>query len=192
MDSESSSSSPKRSVSLDPNHDGHDTPRPKDMSTLSISDGKHDQDIDAYMAEQGEGSMSQALDEVNQPHLTNGAPASAPQTPAATESPAAKLAQVEQLRKGQMQIGETWYIVAKRWYKRWHKACSGEEDKEGKVEEKDLGAVDNKPLVDIRGELTASCVEGVDVEFVPEQVWRLFVSWYVMFTLVQCHPDAVV
>lgn len=177
MDSESSSSSPKRSASLDPNHDGHDTPRPKDMSTLSIADAKHEQDIDAYMAEQGEETVSQTLYETTKAPLTNG---TLTITPQATQSPPiSKLSIIGDLRKHPMQIGETWYVIHKRWYRRWQKACSGEEDKEGRIEEKDLGPVDNSSLVNIRGEITSSLVEGVDVEYVPEQAWNLFVTWYV-------------
>ncbi|KAJ3557337.1 hypothetical protein NM688_g1526 [Phlebia brevispora] len=180
MDSESSSSSPKRSVSLDPNHDGHDTPRPKDMSTLSISDAKHKPDIDAYMAEQGEESVADIRLDAVQTQPSDGTPA-LQVTPPLTDpesTPASRLNMVEDLRKAQMKIGDTWYLVSRKWFRRWQKACVGEEDKEGAIEEKDVGPVDNSNLVDMSGNITAPCTEGIDVEFVPEQAWNLLAMWY--------------
>lgn len=172
MDSESSSSSPKRSVSLDPNQNGHDTPRPKDMSTLSISDARYAQDVDAYMAEQGDDVLANT-----QGQLTNGVQVSAPQ---ATElSPAQKFELIERLRKEPMQIGQTWYIVSRRWFKRWQKACSGQVDKEGQIKEEDLGPVDNGNIVNTHGRLAQTCTEGVDVDFVPQEAWDAFVQWCV-------------
>lgn len=56
---------------------------------------------------------------------------------------------------------------------------TGEEDKEGRVEEKDLGPVDNTPLCDQRGQVTSDLIEHVDCEFVPEEVWERLKEWYV-------------
>ncbi|GBE86464.1 cysteine proteinase [Sparassis crispa] len=159
MQSDPSSSSPKRSISEDPAQDSIRTSQFQEMSALSLSESGLDHEIDSYMAEQGETPD--------------------PSNHVAFLTPAQKLQAVEPLYKSPMKIGETWYVVSRRWYKRWHKACSGEVDKEGPVAEKDLGPVDNSPLVDVAGNLTSpSMVEHVDVEFVPEQVWMLFVEWY--------------
>ena len=86
---------------------------------------------------------------------------------------------VENALKRPMAVGETWYIVSRRWFQRWKKAMTGEEDKEGRVEEDQLGPVDNTPLCGPNGEVTSSLVEHVDCEFVPEDVWKLFEQWYV-------------
>ncbi|TFY56337.1 hypothetical protein EVG20_g8964 [Dentipellis fragilis] len=89
-----------------------------------------------------------------------------------------KYALVEEKRKGQMKEGETWYLVSRQWFRRWQKAMTGEQDKEGGVDEQDLGPVDNSALLDTSGQLIKAPVEGVHVEFVPEDVWELLVSWY--------------
>ena len=60
---------------------------------------------------------------------------------------------------------------------------SGEEDKEGRLEEKDIGPVDNSALCSATGEVTTSLIEHVDCEFVPEDVWNLLEQWYVRHTL---------
>jgi ubiquitin carboxyl-terminal hydrolase 4/11/15 len=84
---------------------------------------------------------------------------------------------VEKGKKRKMEVGETWYLISRVWYKRWEKACTGEIDKEGPVEEGELGPVENSGLLDTYGNLQPSLAEGVDVEYVPEEVWNLFVQW---------------
>jgi ubiquitin carboxyl-terminal hydrolase 4/11/15 len=93
-------------------------------------------------------------------------------------SPADKLALVQSLNKKQMQVGDTWYLVARQWYRRWQKACSGELDKEGPLHEKDVGPVNNSALVDKDGNLVYA-IEGVDVEYVPQEAWSYLISWFV-------------
>ena len=77
-----------------------------------------------------------------------------------------------------LRIGETWYIVQKKWIARWRKAFSGQEDKEeGFITQTTLGPPDqeNNNLLDERNNLRQS-VTGETVEFVPEDVWRRFVT----------------
>ncbi|KAI0788771.1 hypothetical protein C8Q75DRAFT_767864 [Abortiporus biennis] len=174
MQSEASSSSPKRSASLDPtSQDSFHTQQTQTMSTLSISD--KDKDIDAYMADQEEAAQSSQStfpDPPPPPITLNGSP------PTSHLSLPEKLDKITTLCRVQMTPGETWYLVGRRWFKRFQKACSGEVDKEGAVSEKDLGPVDNSTLVDSRGNLISPIVEHVDVEYVPEEAWNLLVSWY--------------
>ena len=97
-----------------------------------------------------------------------------------TPTPKEKYDKVTALTKRDMIVGETWYVVSRRWYRRWEKACTGMLDKDGGVEEKDIGPVDNGHLVDLKGNLTtASLAEGVDVQFVPEEAWELLIEWCV-------------
>jgi ubiquitin carboxyl-terminal hydrolase 4/11/15 len=84
---------------------------------------------------------------------------------------------VKKGKERKMEVGETWYLVSRVWYKRWEKACTGEVDKEGPVREEELGPVDNSGLLDTYGDLQPSQAEGVDLEYVPEEVWNLFVQW---------------
>ncbi|OSD02956.1 cysteine proteinase [Trametes coccinea BRFM310] len=154
MQSEPSSSSPKRSASQDPQ-----SLQTNDIPSLA-PDGANTE-IDAYMAEQGE--------DQGQSVLTGSSTGLSSQQ---------KLQFVENGMKKDMHVGETWYIVSRRWYLRWRKAMTGEEDKEGRVEEKDVGPVDNSPLCDQSGQLTSDLIEHVDCEFVPEEVWTKLEEWY--------------
>jgi ubiquitin carboxyl-terminal hydrolase 4/11 len=185
--SESSSASAKRSMSQDPNSDTHETPRPKDMSTLSINDSTNDTDIDAYMAEQGM-SSGEATAPAHPVHalaptplitMNDGVATASSASQAAISTSARRLDLIKELCKESLKPGDIWYLVSRRWYRRWEKACSGEEDKDGPVEEKDLGPVDNTSLVDSLGNLVSSAIEHVDVEFIPEAAWNLFAAWYV-------------
>ncbi|KAH9940921.1 cysteine proteinase [Epithele typhae] len=157
MASEASTSSPKRSASQDPQAaEANDSPNPTiPTNTITMTDN----DIDEYMAEQGED------------HGTN-----LPQPTSWTT--AQKLQHVEEGVKEDMVPGATWYVVSRRWYQRWRKAMTGEEDKEGVLDEQDVGPVDNSALCSASGEVITSLVEHVDCEFVPDRVWRLFEEWY--------------
>ncbi|KZT09960.1 cysteine proteinase [Laetiporus sulphureus 93-53] len=157
MSSEPSSSSPKRSVCDDTSQDSPRMPQSQDMSALSIYDSPSINAIDAYMAEQGEDFSSSS---------------------AALVTPAQRYEQVEQLSKTPMHLGETWYVVSRSWLKRWRKACSGEVDKEGPVEEKDLGPVDNSDIVSPDDGSIKQTIGPDDYDFVPEKVWQWFVEWY--------------
>ena len=99
---------------------------------------------------------------------------------AAEPPPAHKAHYVAQRRLQQMQPGDTWYIVARTWYRRWEAACLGVADKAGPIDEKDLGPVDNTPLLDRDANLVSNLTEGIDVEFVPWDVWKAFTTWSVV------------
>ncbi|KAF5338375.1 hypothetical protein D9611_012466 [Ephemerocybe angulata] len=163
----SNSSSVKRTVSdgtpLDP---AVRSPSSDQMSTLTLADPN--QEIDSYMADQGEADIPPTISLTppqNKPSVQN-------------MTPAEKVAFVEGGKQRKMEDGETWYLVSKQWYKRWRKACTGEVDKDGEVSEQELGAVDNSPLLEASGDLISDLTEGIDVEFVPEDVWNAFATWY--------------
>ena len=166
MESDASSSSLKRSVTNPTPRDGPiPSPRADRMSTLSLTD-----DIDTYMAEQGDPDMSATF-------TTDSHTAPAPAYPSVP--PTEKIALVKRGKDRRMEKGETWYLISRDWWKRWHKACTGEVDKEGPVEEKDVGPVNNSSIVDASGNIRGDITEGVDVEYIPEEVWLSFVAWYV-------------
>ncbi|KAI0084467.1 hypothetical protein BDY19DRAFT_971275 [Irpex rosettiformis] len=179
---ESSSTSAKRSMSADPNQlDLHETPRSKDLSALTINDPTNADDIDAYMAEQGDASGEATVSSVDAPAvaLSNDSVASARgMQPSPSSSPAEKLEYIRQICAIPLKPGDTWYLVSRRWYRRWEKACTGEEDKDGPVQEKDLGPVDNSPLFDAHENILSTLTEHFDVEYVPEDAWEAFVEWY--------------
>jgi ubiquitin carboxyl-terminal hydrolase 4/11/15 len=160
MQSDTSSSSAKRSQSGGPSNDGG-----------IISADETITDIDAYMAEQGEADIPSTIQLFDPQHPQSGIFQAVP--------PPEKLSVIKTLRENPLKVGDTWYIVVRQWYRRWEKACTGEVDKEGGVEESTLGAVDNSSLLDNDGNITTTLVEGVDAEFVPKGAWELFVAWCV-------------
>jgi len=140
------------------------------MSSLSLTDQEHD--IDSYMAEQGDQDIPIIL-------TPDGHPTTAPAPAFPSVPPAEKLAFVKRGKERKIEKGETWYLISRGWWKRWNKACTGEVDKEGPVTEQDLGPVNNSDIVDTYGNIRPSISESVDVEYVPEEVWLSFVTWYV-------------
>lgn len=163
MQSDASSSSVKRSVSDD---GALHSPHASHLPTLADPN-----DIDAYMAEQGEADIPNAL--------VSSASGSHNATGYQSVPPAEKIALVDTSKGKTMEVGETWYLISRDWWKRWKKACTGEIDKEGPMNEQDLGPVDNSRLLDQYGNLPSPLTEGVDVEFVPEKIWFSFVAWFV-------------
>lgn len=162
MQSDASSSSAKRSQSEGASNDN--------AIRSSLADNTSSQtitEIDAYMAEQGEDTI-----QLPEPVLSqNGTSPSMP--------PPMKFAKIKELRTQPMVIGDTWYIVARQWLRRWEKACSGEVDKEGGVDESALGPINNSSLFDKDGNVTSTLLEGIDVDFLPKEAWALFVTWCV-------------
>ncbi|TFY56209.1 hypothetical protein EVJ58_g7783, partial [Rhodofomes roseus] len=159
MQSEPSSSSPKRAVSEDPSQDNVRASQSQGVSSLSIQDS----DVDAYMAEQGEDPSTNIL---------------GPSNTMATSSPEERLSSVGSLIQAPMRVGDTWHVVSSSWYRRWRKAMAKEVDKEGPVDEKDLGPVDNTDIVVAGGEIINQILSADDYVFVPEQVWTWFTEWY--------------
>ncbi|KAF5336704.1 hypothetical protein D9758_015091 [Tetrapyrgos nigripes] len=77
-----------------------------------------------------------------------------------------------------MTLGQTWYLVDSPWVRRWRSACNGEVGKEGPVAENDLGPVATAPLLDDFGNLKPGLMEGIDVEYMPQDAWDKLTSWY--------------
>lgn len=171
MESAASSSSPKRSASEGPQA------QDRDVSNLSLQE-RPAAEIDAYMATQDDDPpLDRTIDlSATPPHSRS---TQVPPAPLMHPTPQARLAAIEEAKNRPLVVGETWYLVSRAWYRRWHKAVSGVADKEGPVDESDLGPVDNSSLVNSQGNLSVSAVGGIDVEYVPQDAWDLLVSWYV-------------
>lgn len=171
MESAASSSSPKRSASEDAQA------LDRDVTQLTLP-GPSNLEIDAYMATQEDDPpLDHTTDPSATPTLSKSAQTvSAPSTHSAPED---RLTAIEEAKNRPLLVGETWYLVSRTWYRRWHKAVSGVMDKEGPVTESDLGPVDNSSLVNSKGDLSVSTVSGIDVEYLPQDAWDLLVTWYV-------------
>lgn len=164
MQSDASSSSAKRSQSEGASNDN--------LIRNSLVDSTSSQTItemDAYMVEQGE-------DVIQLPE-----PLLSPNGTSLSMSPSMKLAKIKGLHAQPMVTNDTWYVIARQWLRRWEKACTGEVDKEGGVDESTLGPVNNSSLFDKDGNVTSTLLEGIDVEFFPKEAWALFVTWCVQF-----------
>lgn len=85
-----------------------------------------------------------------------------------------------------MQLGETWYVVSKDWWTRWRKGCTGEIDKDGPLAEKDVGPVNNAGILSSVAKLQVGLIEGIDVEYVPAEVWNALQSWCVAVPFAYC------
>jgi ubiquitin carboxyl-terminal hydrolase 4/11/15 len=129
---------------------------------------EHDNEIDAYMAEQGYDVPLNTLVPI--------------QPPPANLSIEQKAARIQQLRSKPMVVGDTWYIISRQWFKPWAIACGILSDKTvAPLQEEAIGPPDNSSLFDVRGNLTSTLVEGVEVEFLPQEAWSELVAWCVSY-----------
>lgn len=160
-DSAVSTSSVKRSTTDSPSNDNRARASPPDQPTSSSLSSDLNSDIDVYMTDSGYLAVAPPSYQETAMHVSH----------------EEKHLIVKKGKGRKMEAGETWYLVSCVWYKRWIKACTGVVDKEGPVTEEELGPVDNSGLLDTYGNLQPSLAEGVDLEYVPEEVWNLFVQW---------------
>ncbi|GAA5849097.1 hypothetical protein JCM8547_006443 [Rhodosporidiobolus lusitaniae] len=96
-------------------------------------------------------------------------------------APDVQLEFIRELKGRQLDEGDTWFLVSRRWYRRWMTAVSGvaeSKDDDASLTVEEVGPVDNGDIVDEKGELRRPVQEGVDVEVVPEPAWRYLVEWY--------------
>lgn len=168
----SNASSSKRAMSEDPSQavtsakEGATQGAPPAVGSSHVSSAS----IDAYMHEQGE-------EEVQKTTLQPSG------TVRLIDTPLKRYEIIQKLKAAPMKIGDTWYIVSRSWYRRWEKACTGAVDKEGTIEESEVGPVDNSEFFDKNGKFiySSSMIEGVDVEFVHNSTWHCFKLWLVSF-----------
>jgi hypothetical protein len=85
----------------------------------------------------------------------------------------------------QMQLGQTWYLVAVKWFKRWKEYTNYDGDTRHSVQGKP-GPIDNTAILDefnTEGATTTeprikrNSMEGYDYELLPENVWLTLYSW---------------
>lgn len=170
-DSAASTSSVKRSTADNSSADTRGRSPLTDQPQAASVSPDPSQDIDSYMAASGA---------LHIPPIVS--PPSYQEIAVQPVSLEEKYQIVQKGKDRKMEVGETWFLVSRVWYKRWRKVCTGQIDKEGPVTENELGPLDNSDLLDSFGNLRPSLAEGVDVEFVPQEVWDLFVQWWVI-----CH-----
>ncbi|KIK61734.1 hypothetical protein GYMLUDRAFT_243413 [Collybiopsis luxurians FD-317 M1] len=131
------------------------SPRPQ-IGSLSIHDSVNmDQnpEIDTYMQQQGHAE---------------------PLTP--TE----KLEHISELKRLPLALNQTWFLVDRAWLSRW-RAALGEIDPKSKLEpvsETDLGPPSTNALLDEFSNLKSSLYEDIDYELIPEEAWKLLITWY--------------
>jgi len=174
----SDSSTVKRSIPDNGTSSGlSNSSRTEETSTLSLADQTLTNSIDSHMADGVAELHPNESTDVGMVH----------DPPYAAISGLEKLKIIETLKSLPMDANQTWYVVERGWYQRFKRACSGLEDKEGIVTEAELGAVDNSSLV--LKEFIESCailrpgvVDGIDVEFVPEEAWTNLQTWCVFRT----------
>lgn len=182
----SEASSSKRAMSEDPSSTGFSTPSAVEQSDMgqsttfaalklsSVPPLALNDDIDAYMQSQEQGSEPMAIEGEGMGNSGEHSPLQ--DDPVAPEE---RYKLIRQLKGVPMKENEVWYVVSRSWFRRWEKACTGEVDKEGLVLESQLGPVDNSSIADEKSALVAaSLLEGVDVEYVPKAAWNCFVKWY--------------
>ncbi|CAE8699254.1 unnamed protein product, partial [Polarella glacialis] len=75
--------------------------------------------------------------------------------------------------------GETWYLIAERWWKKWCDSTGGSDGGQSKTREQGPPSIDNSVLVDhAHGFLRVGLSQGVDYEVITESAWHALLAWY--------------
>ena len=86
------------------------------------------------------------------------------------------------MSKQRMKAGDTWYVIDRKWYKRWQAACgdAAAEKEQGQSDHDEItvGPIDNTVIAHPQtGALLRPVSEGQDVEFIPAEAWYILMSW---------------
>lgn len=182
------------------------TPLRQSISSADILQATHvmsksDQNIEGLMTEQSlslDDGASAALSTNNlAAEMAGEEPPSyteAVQPPLSTEESAGtaatrptgqqQLDRIRPMKNLPLHAGDTWYLVSRRWYRRWDAACSERRDSDP-AEKVDvpIGPIDNSDLLDQDStpsfdRLRPGINEHIDYEMFPEEGWKLLVAWY--------------
>ncbi|KAG9090943.1 CSN-associated deubiquitinating enzyme Ubp12, partial [Ceratobasidium sp. 370] len=86
-------------------------------------------------------------------------------------------------RQMPLEPDSVWFVVSRKWFQAWEVATAGIPNKAfAEITEETLGPVDNSDIVyPGTTQMLPGLVEGYQVELVPEDAWRNFVLWQVIF-----------
>lgn len=95
-----------------------------------------------------------------------------------------QLDRIRPMKNRPLHAGDTWYLVSRKWYRRWDAACSERRDSDP-AEKTDIpiGPIDNADLLDEDStpsfaRLRPGINEHIDYEMLPEEGWKLLAGWY--------------
>lgn len=93
-----------------------------------------------------------------------------------------QLEMIVEIKRRELEEGESWFLVSRRWYQRWQAACSGIAQFKGddaSLELDAVGPIDNTDITVEGGMLRRPVLDGVDVETLPTAAWVYLLSWCV-------------
>ncbi|CAO1637111.1 unnamed protein product [Parajaminaea phylloscopi] len=108
-----------------------------------------------------------------------------------TPSAGEQASQIQNLKTQHLEVGQTWYLLSRKWYRQWSSACAGQPPaKDGGEQSESLeswdlvvGPVDCSDLLDTSkaassSELALDLQDGRDYEMLPRAAWDLLTTWY--------------
>lgn len=96
-------------------------------------------------------------------------------------------------KHGKLSANDKWYLISFKWYKLWkeHVGFDVEDDKPVTTSLTEVEPIDNTDLLnagvsDASPRLKANMMEDGDYTLVPEAVWNMLHSWYVLVARMYC------
>lgn len=86
---------------------------------------------------------------------------------------------IKELKSGNLEDGDGWFLVSRTWYRKWVTACSGTaetKDDDASISVDQVGPIDNSNLV-VDGQLRKPLSDGIDLELLPAAAYRLLKEW---------------
>lgn len=107
--------------------------------------------------------------------------------PARSEPPSNGQVQLEMVlnpAKRPLQEGDSWFVVDRKWFRRWQAACGSSQGDDSSTKDlqdismSEVGPIDNSQIASpATGRLSGPVTEGQDVVFLPGESWHLLEAW---------------
>jgi ubiquitin carboxyl-terminal hydrolase 4/11 len=95
-------------------------------------------------------------------------------------SPNEQLEYIVNLKESPLEEGQTWYLVANRWYTQWEHYCKRVASQSPSTRDLGLklapGKIDNRSILD-GNHLKPNLSPNTDFHLIPEKAWRALVQW---------------
>ncbi|KAH8551162.1 hypothetical protein BGW37DRAFT_495026 [Umbelopsis sp. PMI_123] len=96
-------------------------------------------------------------------------------------APSEQVAYIQPLKDSPLVVGDTWYLVASSWYRRWQQHCSRMASQSPITRDIGLrsppGQITNDSLMK-DGALKPNLLPDTDFQLVPEKAWKALLQWY--------------
>jgi hypothetical protein len=153
------------------------TKRAREPSVSSDQEDRSGTPVDVFLSDSNDQEEAEESEE-SWTSVVDGATSESEDIPELP--PNEQLAYIQNLKDSKMEEGQTWYLVANRWYSRWKQHCTRLASQSPSTREigrkSPPGKVNNTSITE-GNRLKADLASDIDFHLVPEKAWKALVKW---------------